>query len=170
MLEWWDAVLQKRLAWALFCCHQLLCVISQQSWFGHFCFKHFPILLHPPQMVKISETDVRRGDLDPVSSHLLSKLPNPSPTVGSKNILVQTTRISPSPDRAWLTDLSWDKALLVKTAVYFLWLCTVVSPVSWEGVSFWWLQDHDDYDSDDDEPKKKKEWVYDSVQLVFWRN
>ena len=37
-----DAVLQKRLAWALFvCCYQTLRVASRQSWFGFFCFINF---------------------------------------------------------------------------------------------------------------------------------
>ena len=53
-LEGWDAVLQKRLAWALFVlCYQPSCVVSQQSWFGLFCFINVPILLPPPP--------VRRG-------------------------------------------------------------------------------------------------------------
>ena len=47
---WWDAVLQRRLAWALFCCYQPLCVVSQQSWFEFFFFSsiNFPFLLPPP--------------------------------------------------------------------------------------------------------------------------
>ena len=40
-LVWWDAVLQKWLAWALFCCYQTLCVVSQQSWFRFFLFHKF---------------------------------------------------------------------------------------------------------------------------------
>ena len=43
-LEWWDAVLQKRLDWGhcLFCCYQPSCVVSQEL----FCVLNFPIL--PP--------------------------------------------------------------------------------------------------------------------------
>ena len=43
----WDAVLQKRLAWALLFCNQPSCVVSQQSWFGLVCFINFPILPPP---------------------------------------------------------------------------------------------------------------------------
>ena len=32
----------------LFCCYQPSCVVNQQSWFGLFCFIHFPISPPPP--------------------------------------------------------------------------------------------------------------------------
>ena len=32
----------------LFCCHQPSCFVSQQSWFGFFCFTNYPIMLFPP--------------------------------------------------------------------------------------------------------------------------
>mgnify|MGYP003571740057 CR=1 FL=1 len=87
--EWWDAVLQMRLAWALFvCCYQPLCVVSQQSWFwAFFCFINFPILLfvifieisfvsphHPPDRIhKGQRRTFQPGDgrLRPVSVRLL---------------------------------------------------------------------------------------------------
>ena len=48
-LEWWDAMLQKRLIWALFVVVIKPRGVSQQSWFwAFFWFINFPVLLLPP--------------------------------------------------------------------------------------------------------------------------
>ena len=49
-LEWWDAVLLKRLAWALFILLLSTCVVvSQQRWFWAFLFHKFSDFTPPPQ-------------------------------------------------------------------------------------------------------------------------
>ena len=52
-------MLQKRLAWALFCCYQPSCVVSQQSWFGFFVSSI--VLNHPlpPPTPRPKQCDVK---------------------------------------------------------------------------------------------------------------
>ena len=49
-LEWWDSVLQKRLAWALFVFVVINpgVLLANRVDLGFFCFINFPILLPPP--------------------------------------------------------------------------------------------------------------------------
>ena len=70
--EWWDAVLQKWRAWALFyffCCYLPSCVVSQQLFLGIFCFINFPHFTPPPPpgQCHVSSTPSRRR-----AEHLLS--------------------------------------------------------------------------------------------------
>ena len=55
-LEWWDAVLQKRLAWALFCFIVInpgVLSSANRVDLGFFCLINFPILLPPPENGRI---------------------------------------------------------------------------------------------------------------------
>ena len=66
--RWSDGMRCCRSDWPglwLFCCYQLSCVVSQQSWFGSFFwFKFFPILPPPPSYVLQYPTITKKREID----------------------------------------------------------------------------------------------------------
>ena len=78
----------------LICCYQPSCVVSQQSWIGHFCSTNFPMLLPPPPGLKNTPLFPALTQCDDLYIHDLDSLPE----IGGFNSLTSTSESG----RIWL--------------------------------------------------------------------